>query len=687
MCGIAGMIARNKLEIAPGTLGVMKSALGHRGPDDAGEVVRRLPDWTVGLAHTRLAILDLSSAGHQPMASAQHPIWLTYNGEVYNFHELRRELMADRSLTVAARKERPDPNSPLATHHQPLPSRDRRRQASSMDGLVRGQAEASRVPLAKGAVRPESAPPFVSTSDTEVVLRAYEQWGAAALPRLRGMFALAVWDELAQVLTLARDPLGIKPLYYYQTGDLFLFASELRALLATGLVPRRASFEGLVSYLEYGSVQGPLTIIEGIRSVPPGHSLEVKISGHQLQITETAFSDALYREDSTPAFQDRREAVALLREKLKESVELHLVSDVPVGVFLSGGIDSASLIALMAQVSRQRPKAYSVIFEEREFSEADQAQYVARKFDADHHEIFLTDKALFELLPSAFQAMDQPTLDGINTFVISKTVREAGIKVAMSGLGGDELFAGYPSFRRARQLQQLSIFPHPVRQAVSNAGRNLWDRSVGTRKFWDMLASDGSPRAAYDISRRVFARQEITSMLPAAAHLSPAAHCRNGRDPVNAVSRYEMQGYMTNTLLRDTDFMSMAHSLEVRVPFLDPEIVRFVMRMPGDWKLNGSRPKPLLLDALNGAIPERVWKRRKMGFTLPFERWMQSTLKPGVEQALTSGSLFRTLGLRSESIAAVWNAFTHSPRAERWARPWALFVLKKWCELNRVEIR
>jgi asparagine synthase (glutamine-hydrolysing) len=647
------MIARNKIEIAPGTLGVMKSALGHRGPDDSGEVVRRLPDWTVGLAHTRLAILDLSSAGHQPMASGQHPIWLTYNGEVYNFRELRGELMAaDRSLTVAARKEPPGPN-------RQLPSRDR-----------------------EGAVAP-----FVSTSDTEVVLRAYEQWGVAALPRLRGMFALGVWDEPAQVLTLGRDPLGIKPLYYYQTGDVFLFASELRALLETGLVPRRASFEGLVSYLEYGSVQGPLTIIEGIRSLPPGHSLQIKICGDRLQITEASFSDALYREDSTPAFPDRREAVVVLHEKLKESVQLHLVSDVPVGIFLSGGIDSASLIALMAQVSDRRPKAYSVIFEEREFSEADQAQYVARKFDADHHEIFLTDKALFELLPSAFQAMDQPTLDGINTFVISKTVREAGIKVAMSGLGGDELFAGYPSFRRARQLKQLSIFPRPFRHAVSNGGRNLWNHSVATRKFWDMLESDGTSRAAYDISRRVFSRSEIATMLPAATHLAPTAYHQNGGDPVNAVSRYEMQGYMTNTLLRDTDFMSMAHSLEVRVPFLDPEIVRFVMQVPGRWKLDGSRPKPLLLDALNGAIPERVWKRRKMGFTLPFERWMQSTLKPDLELALNSDSLFRTLGLRSEFVAAVWNSFTHSRRAERWARPWALFVLKKWCDLNRVEIR
>ena len=176
-------------------------------------------------------------------------------------------------------------------------------------------------------------------------------------------------------------------------------------------------------------------------------------------------------------------------------------------------------------------------------------------------------------------------------------------------------------------------------------------------------------------------------MLPAAADLAPVAHHRNGGDPVNAISRYEMQGYMTNTLLRDTDFMSMAHSLEVRVPFLDPEIVRFVMQLPGSWKLDGNRPKPLLLDALNGAIPERVWKRRKMGFTLPFERWMQSTLKPDLELALTSDSLFRTLGLRSEFVAAVWNSFTHSGRAERWARPWALFVLKKWCDLNRVEIQ
>ena len=625
MCGIAGVIARNTISNVPACLSAMKAALGHRGPDDSGDLLHQLPGWTVGLAHTRLAILDLSSAGHQPMASAHRPLWITYNGEVYNFRELRGEL------------------------------------SHSENG-------------------------FVSSSDTEVILRAWEKWGAAALPRLRGMFAFGVWDEARRTLTLARDPVGIKPLYYYQNGDVFLFASEIRALLETGLIPRRTSMEGLVSYLEYGSVQGPLTIIEGIRSLAPGSQLQVRLSGGQLQVIESSFGAELFNEGSAPAVANRREAAAMLHDKLKESVRLHMVSDVPVGVFLSGGIDSASLIALMAQVSSARPKAYSVIFEEPEFSEATQAQYVARKFDADHHEIFLTDKALFDLLPSAFQAMDQPTFDGINTFVISKTVREAGITVAMSGLGGDELFGGYPSFRRARHLERLSLLPRQIRKAVSHGGRNLWNHSVPMSKFWDLFECDGSSRAAYDISRRVFSRREVAAMLPDVAPASPARYFENGCDRVNAVSRYEMEGYMTNTLLRDTDFMSMAHSLEVRVPFLDSEIVRFLMQVPGEWKLDGHRPKPLLLDALNGLVPERVWKRRKMGFTLPFERWMQSTLKPDLEEALSSDALFGGLGLRSDFIQGVWQSFTRSHRKERWARPWALFVLKKWCELNRVEL-
>jgi asparagine synthase (glutamine-hydrolysing) len=288
--------------------------------------------------------------------------------------------------------------------------------------------------------------------------------------------------------------------------------------------------------------------------------------------------------------------------------------------------------------------------------------------------------------------MDQPSIDGVNTFVVSKAVKEAGITVALSGLGGDELFAGYPSFQRARQLRNIGIAPLFIRRHLAMAGRLVLNGSPRRKKICDLLDSDCSPYAAYAISRRLFAGEEIVKLLndpglPKSGKLKCQMRsdisCYEA-DMINAVSNYELRGYMTNTLLRDTDQMSMAHGLEVRVPFVDQRIVNYVLDLPGRWKLSGNRPKPLLVDALDDLLPGEIWRRPKKGFVLPFQRWMQSGLRADVSEELSNRKEIASLGLDADAVCAIGKAFEKDPIRQPWSRPWAFYVLKKWCSFNRI---
>jgi asparagine synthase (glutamine-hydrolysing) len=607
----------------------MSGLLEHRGPDDRGSSISHSDLTTVAFGHTRLSILDLSAAGHQPMSGGSAgQLEITFNGEIYNFKDLRNEL-----------------------------------------GTADGQ--------------------WQTQTDTEVILRAYERWGSDAFRRLRGMFAFAIRDASREQLVLARDVLGIKPLYYFNDGTRFIFASEIRSLLSSGLVPKEMCPEGLSSYLSYGAVEAPLTIIKGVRMLLPGHYLTVCCRDGKLDLVGKSFADDFYQQIEGDVPANRRDAVVRLREVLEDSVRQHLVSDVPVGAFLSGGIDSSAIVALMSRVSQERPRTFSVVFAEKEFTEAEYARLVSQKFGTEHREIRLTESEMLSLLPRALGDMDHPTIDGINTYVVSKAVHDAGIKVALSGLGGDELFAGYPSFRRAQLLQKLSVVPKGLRTATASAGRALLHRSVQHRKAWDLLGGELSPQFAYTTSRQLFSPIEVAELMCArnrrngGTHLAAPSPASNGADFINAVSLCELKGYMADMLLRDTDQMSMAHSLEVRVPFIDSRVVPYVLSLPGSWKIDPRRPKPLLLDALGDLLPEQIWRRRKMGFTLPFERWMLSDLSREIDETLGSGSI--TGGSVSQSFGAhIWANFKKGPRRERWSRPWSLYVLSKWCELNGV---
>jgi asparagine synthase (glutamine-hydrolysing) len=583
----------------------MNAAQKHRGPDDHGV----FQAGNVILGNTRLAVIDTSPAGHQPMNDPETGNCITYNGETYNFKELRKEL--------------------------------------------------------EGA--------WLSNTDTEVVSRAYRKWGVDAFPRMRGMFALAIWDAAKQNLVLARDTLGIKPLYYYITDDHFVFASELRALLASGLVPRRLSPAGIDSYLASGSVEAPLTIVDGVKQLSPGYCLQVS-ANEKIELSETQFASS-----NAVSVSNRNEAVSQLRSELEESVRVHLVSDVPLGVFLSGGMDSSALVALMSSL-HHRPKTFSVVFDEATFTEAPFSRAVAERFHTDHSEIRLSEDRLIEILPQAIAAIDQPTMDGINTFVVSQAVKNAGITVALSGLGGDELFGGYPSFRRAIKLGSLSPVSKRILRTASGVGKIALNGSVQRHKLWQLANSDCTPEDVYRISRQLFSTDFITGITGHNALYKTNGH-HHSRDTVNTISQLELKGYMTNTLLRDTDAMSMAHSLEVRVPFVDAKVVDYVLSLPGEWKL-GKTPKPLLADAVSDLLPRDFLARPKMGFTLPFEKWLQQNLRPEVASVLTDSSRFA--GFNSKTVAKVWDNFLQKPRAVGWSRPWALYVLAKWCELNDV---
>ena len=602
-----------------------------------------IPRLEVCLGNTRLAIIDPSPVGHMPMHDPETGNWITYNGEIYNFRELREEL-------------------------------------GGGDGETRRRGDA-----AIGQGRDSE---WKSQSDTEVILRAYGKWGTDCLNKLRGMFAFAIWDANLNQLLIARDGFGIKPLYYHATTDTMVFASEVRTLLASGLAPRELSREGLESYLRFGSIESPLTIIKGVRSLSPGHYLVVKHDEKGLRVREHAYATELAVQAANSKVTDYRDAVRLLRTTLEDSVRSHLVSDVPLGAFLSGGIDSSALVALMSRVAQGRPRTFTVVFEEEEFSEKSFARMVADRFGTQHCEVTLSEESLLHMLPEALAAMDQPTIDGINTYVISEAVKEAGITVALSGLGGDELFAGYPSFRRARQLRNLHVIPSPLRKAVAWAGESAFGGSVQQRKAWRLLHAGGTPQSTYTISRQLFSWEEIGALmgncgLRIADRGFPESGVDIPVDAINTVSLCELQGYMANTLLRDTDQMSMAHSLEVRVPFVDKEVVSLVLGLKGKWKLNGARAKPLLLDAVWDLLPEEIWRRRKMGFVLPFERWMHTVLRAEMLETFSDGSSLKAVGV-SESGRAIWQSFDRTPRKERWARPWALYVLKRWCELNDV---
>jgi asparagine synthase (glutamine-hydrolysing) len=631
MCGIFGVVARNA-QIPAGVLERGTQSLSHRGPDDSGTILLRDSGDEIGLGNRRLAILDLSPLGHQPMHDPETGNWIVYNGEIYNFRDVRAELEKDGTT-------------------------------------------------------------FASHSDTEVLLKAYARWGEECLGKFRGMFAFALWDSRRHYLFLGRDPMGIKPLYYAQSGSYFLFASEVRTLLGTGLLRARIDRAGLSNYLTFGSSYDPLTLIEGVRSLPAGHTLTWRSGAlHESSYWELAGDQS--GEPAEPSFSaaDARAAAAQVQPMLEEAVRMQLVSDVPVGVFLSGGIDSSALVSIVSR-GGVTPSTFSIVFREAEFSEAQHSRAIAEKFHTDHHEITVSQADVLTAIPNALSAMDQPTMDGVNTYFVSREARRAGVKVALSGLGGDEVFAGYSSFRTIPRMERFSRAwnhaPRSLRGVFAAVFSALAPASDRNRKLASLARDDGRISHPYFLSRMLFTPGQRDALLfnqgaedvelVVSAQHELLRHALS-LDPVNRVSYLESRCYMLNTLLRDSDFMSMSQGLEVRVPFIDHRLAKFVLAFPGKWKLNAT-PKKLLVNALAGSLPDEIVHRPKRGFTLPFEHWMRQELRAEIEPVLEARRIDEgPLGglLNGREVQRVWNDFLN--RSISWSRPWALYVLQRWCE-------
>lgn len=584
MCGIAGEF------FAAGRARPLNlAALGHRGPDACGEWTS--PDGAVWLGHTRLAILELSAAGGQPMVDRETGNVLVFNGEIYNHLEVRQRL-----------------------------------------GLA-GDA-------------------WAGHSDTETLLVGYRVWGAAVLERLKGMFAFALYDHRQRGLFLARDRLGIKPLYYQTLADGLRFASETR-LLSNGSGPGldRAA---LAAYLCWGSCADACLPETGVHALAAGSWIRVDSRG--------ALTEGRYWPGREIRAEPAAEAPERVRAWLETSVKEHLLADVPVASFLSGGIDSSVITALAARLCGGRLKTFSVGFADRQFDESAIALNVARRFGTDHQRIELSDAEILCNVREGVERMDLPSADALNTFIVAKAVQRAGIKVALSGLGGDELFGGYPSFRDVPRLHALPGSSRRLLRAACRWGAPAHRLSdlpcngdVGRLTHWrrSFFSSEQMRRAG-------LSREEVA---PAGEPALPDVFAR--------VSWHELTGYMRNMLLRDADQMSMAVSLELRVPFLDHRLVEGVLGLPEREKTRRPGIKSLLVAACQDLLPPEVYQRPKMGFALPMDAWMRGPLRgfvrAGIEEVTAAGIIDRGF------VATLGRGFDAGRL--HWTRWWSMVVL------------
>jgi asparagine synthase (glutamine-hydrolysing) len=643
MCGICGILGPEDPSLREAAVLRMMCSMVHRGPDDQGQL--SVPGATIGMR--RLSVIDLVG-GSQPVWNESRTLALILNGEIVNFRELRAEL---ESLGHTFR-----------TH-----------------------------------------------SDTEAVVHAFESWGVSAFERLRGMFALAILDlphgkaAPPRRLLLARDPLGIKPLYYSERADTFLFASEVRSLIASGLLDPQLSRDSLASYLLFGSVAEPSTLIEGVQSLPPGHYFE--LTPQSLNPQPRPFSRfASLDKGPSPAIPSSRaqsspspNPVRAVRTALEDAVSSHLIADVPVGVFLSSGLDSSAIAAL---ASRLHPGivTLTVIFPEKQFSEERLARRTASLIGSTHHEILISGGEMLSHLDTVLSSFDQPSMDGINTWFVSRAARQASLKVALSGLGGDELFGGYPSFSRTARLQRIAssmrALPAPLRSISAFAIETLAgkSRADAARKFtaaWRSGASSTLPHPFF-YTRTLFTPDAALRLLRGASSLPPqtpwsawlvdAAGAASRMDDFAAVSWLEIRSYMLSTLLRDTDSMSMAHSLEVRVPLLDIPLVEFVLSLTESQKRPSPAPKALFVEAVRDLLPPELLAQPKRTFTLPWVEWLRGPLRERVAASLSN--LVPPLAdvLDSSRVTRVWQDFLASRTS--WSRPWSLFVLNEWVRAN-----
>jgi asparagine synthase (glutamine-hydrolysing) len=628
MCGIAAILGGLPADRVELSLRAMLDAQVHRGPDDEGWLVMSAGRSVLGLGNRRLAIQDVSPLGHQPMRNEDTGDVLVYNGEIYNAPQLKATL--------------------------------------NSEGYQ-----------------------FRGRSDTEILLRAYEHWGIDCLDRLRGMFAFAIWDARRSRLVIARDPLGIKPLYYSCNDHYFSCASEVRALFRSGLVSSEIDRRALAGYLAYGGVQEPLTICSNIFALPRG-------SWKELDSTGKILAEGKYWQFPPVEHSIRSHALPELVEEgralLQQSVRRHLLSDVRLGIFLSSGLDSTAILGLSQDRNRLQPiDAFTISFPDQPHAdEGKLARVTAARFGASFHDCPVSDRTALNWISDALECMDQPSMDGFNTYVVARAIHERGIVVALSGLGGDEVFGGYNLFRRVPRtydmMSWLNLMPLSTRVTAARLATVLTSR-VARHKAEEIVAADPGLIGMYFHYRRLVSDLGLGMFGLDAKSLGLSEDfqipdlryedCYIPGDHVVSVGRLDAAFYLQNILLRDSDVFGMANSLEIRVPFLDRDLVEWAFRLPGDVLLPRRAPLKYLLRKICADLyTKSLMHQPKRGFVLPFGAWLAGPLREMMEENLRflscSGLLDPT------GIEAVRRLFQKEPDGPAWSRVWALVTFGQW---------
>lgn len=624
MCGIVGIIhPETKEAVDSGILRLMNSSLRHRGPDDEGYWIHE----NVGLAMRRLSIIDLEG-GHQPISDESGNIWTVFNGEIYNFPELQKEL------------------------------------------IQKGHR-------------------FRTRSDTEVIVHLYEEEGEGFVERLRGMFALAIWDARTRRLLLYRDRIGIKPLHYWFRNGTLLFASEIKALLEYPEVGREISLPALSDYLSFLYIPAPRTIYQEIQKLPAGNFLSWQ--GDKIEIRP--YWDFSY----TPGPRlGEEEWAEKLRETLDESVRLHMMSDVPLGAFLSGGVDSSTVVAWMSRSSRVPIKTFSIGFPDDQFNELPYARTVAKHFRAEHREKMVEADA-FSLLPKVIGAFDEPFGDSsaIPTYLVSEFARQE-VKVALSGDGGDELFAGYLWTRKEVWLEKYRRFPLSLRKKLERLFlrdgyrplRETSGRSLVQRFLYDagLPPAESFARRAMsfqpwmkeglfqDWARKELGAEESLDLIRSFYECDPAGSL------MDKFLYLDSKIYLPDDLLAKVDRMSMCHSLEVRVPLLDHKVVEQAGTIPFPLKLKGSTTKYIFKKAMKGLLPPDILKQRKQGFSIPIQRWFRNELSEFAGKVLLEDHSLARRYFRPEYLRQLLEGH-RSGRQRFGTQLYALVVFELWCRL------
>lgn len=632
MCGICGSISKHASACAEKQIRIMCDAIRHRGPDDHGVWRKQDPGaGEIAFGHTRLSIIDLSADGHQPMTNEDETLWLVFNGEIYNFVHLRNEL--------------------LAKSHR-----------------------------------------FRSETDSEVILHLYEEEGIDCIHRLFGMFAFALWDQGKQRLLLCRDRLGIKPLVYYWDGSTFSFASEIKALLADHDVKREINWEALGLYLSLNYVPAPRTIFRNIFKLEPGHLLVIENGTLEKQKYWEVPQDT---ENGNDSFDDYKRE---LFKRMEAAVQRRLIADVPLGAFLSGGIDSSIVVGLMARSMNQPVKTFSIGYKDLSlYDESSYAKEVASFHGTEHHEFRLSSKDVLDVIPDVLDHFDEPFADSsaIPTFLVSRETRKE-VTVALSGDGADELFAGYRKYTGEHWYRYYSLLPRALREQYVKRLFARLPRSRDNRLAEYLRRADKFIQGAHEAEadriwawREIFTEQMMNDVLlpdirqrismQLGRHLTKEALNRFDGDPINRMLHLDVTGSLPDDMLNKVDWMSMKHALEVRVPFLDHEVVEWAFKIPGKMKLHRGRRKFILIETFQSLLPKRIQKRPKWGFEVPISAWLKKELRYLTDNYLSENKINEQGIFNYSSIQEMVGMHMDGKREYGW-QIWSLIVFGHWYE-------